>query len=258
MKRLVFVSLIIVLGLVNPSVSIRNSLLETFAPYIEFNKSLYYEISDLSSGILEINKLREENFNLKNLEFVFVSKDFKERLSQTSISELDKLKKVVEDDSYFKDRKIEYANILYLDKFNSTLFIRKAGNFEKGDSVLIGRFYIGMIVAVNSTSYEVELWNKKEKNIGAFVVSPGRENLVVNIISDNYNTSYIENILSTEIVEIGDLIVTSSVNKWVPSNLYLGIVDRVEGVSTQTFRKALIKKPYSLEKSNYVILMKYD
>ena len=124
--------------------------------------------------------------------------------------------------------------------------------------MLVGRFYIGMIVGINSTSYEVELWNKREKGINSYLISKNKEKLLVTLRSENYNTSYIENILSTETVEIGDLVVTASTNENIPFNLYLGLVDRVEGVSSQTFRKALIKKQYDLEKSNYVILMQND
>lgn len=258
MKKIIFVALLIILGYINPNLNIKGIVVETLAPFIEFNKSIYIELTDLSVGIFQINKLREENFDLKNKEFIYVSKDFKERVSKTNTSEIEKLNKIIEDDSYFKNKSLEIATITHLDKFNSNLYLRKVGDFKEGDSVLIGRFYIGMIVSVNTTSYEVELWNKKGKNVGGFVISPNRENLVVNVLSDNFNTSYIENILSTEVVEIGDLVVTSSINKNIPINLYLGLIDRVEGVSSQTFRKALIRKPYNLEKSNYVILMKND
>lgn len=258
MKKIIFILLVILLGYINPSLNLKNSFLEILAPYIEFNKEIQLKITDLVMGISEINKLREENYDLKNKEFIYVSKDYKERVEKTQFNELEKLKKTIEDDDYFKGKILATPKILYLDKLNSKLFLKREGDFKIGDSVLIGRFFIGLIVGVNKTSYEVSLWNRKDNNLGVFVISSQNDNLVANIKSDNYNTSYIENILSTEVVEIGDLVVTSSINEGIPNNLYIGVIDRVEGVSSQTFRKALIKKPYSLEKSNYVILIKND
>ncbi len=258
MKKIIFTLLLIVLLSVNPGISIRGLLISYSTPFIEFNKNLFTNLSLMMNTFGDISRLREENFNLKNKEFILVSKDFSERLSQISLNEYEKLKLSIGNDSYFKDKKYEIVEIIYVDKNTSRLFIKKKENYNIGSPVMIGRFYIGVIVAVNSSNFEVELWNKSGRSLNTVLLNKSDENQIFTVRSDNYNTSYIENILSTESVNVGDYVVTSSTNAQIPSNLFLGIVDRVEGVSSQTFRKALIKKQYELEKSNYVVILKND
>jgi len=258
MKKIITVILIISWGYFLGGLKVREFLIENLSPYIQFNKELNQKINNFYQDYSEISRLREENYDLKNKEFIYVNKDFKERYSLVDIGELEKIKKSVENDEFFKGRLLEISNIIYLDKANSKIFVKKVGDFRVGDTVLIGRFFVGNIVSVNNSSYEVDLWNKKERTINSYIIINKSEKLVMNISSENFNTSYIENILSTEDVKIGDLIVTSSTNQNIPKDLFIGVVDRVEGISSQTFRKALIKKGYDLEKSSYVILMKND
>jgi len=258
MKKIIFVLLVIVYSSMVSEVRLRNNLVELLLPYVEFNKELNSIAKNFFQDISQISKLREENYFLKNKDFLFVSKDFKEKLDQVNLIELDKIKKGVEIDDFFRDKKYDITQIIYLDKPNSKIYIKKVGEFDMGDSILIGRFYLGKIVSKSENLYEVELWNRRDSVLNVFITTQNSGNLVMNIRSENYNTSYIDNILSTEDVRVGDIITTASTNQDIPKDLFIGSVDRVEGISSQTFRKALIKKEYDLEKSNYVIILKND
>jgi len=258
MKKIIFLVLLILYGLISGGSSMKTSLIEILLPYIEFNKELNSEIKNFFKDISEITKLREENFILRNKEFVYVSKDFKEKIDNLNLLEYEKLKKSIEVDDFFKNKRFEITDIVYLDKSNSKLYIKKVGDYKVGDSVLMGRFYLGKIVSITENLYEVDLWNRRENIVNSYIITKTSGQLVMNIRSENFNTSYIDNILSTEDVQVGDIISTSSTNDGIPKNLFIGSIDRVEGVSSQTFRKALIKKEYDLEKSNYVLILKND
>jgi len=258
MKKIIFIVSIILFGLVNPNFKFKSLTIEFLAPFIEFNREIYERSSNLFYAFSDINSLRNENFILKNKEFVYVSKDYKERISELQVDEVNKIKLTVAEDSFFTGKNLEIVEILFLDKVKSKVVVKKSGEFKIGDVALLGRYYLGLIVAVNSTTYEIDLWNNSQESVNAHLISNNNEKLVVSVRSENYNTSFIENILSTEKVGIGDLVVTSTTNRGIPANLYLGIVDRVEGISSQTFRKALIRKQYDLDKSNYILLMKND
>ena len=107
MKKIIFLVLLILYGLISGGSSMKTSLIEILLPYIEFNKELNSEIKNFFKDISEITKLREENFILRNKEFVYVSKDYKEKIDNLNLLEYEKLKKSIEVDDFFKNKRFE-------------------------------------------------------------------------------------------------------------------------------------------------------
>lgn len=258
MKKIIFLFLFTLFTHLIPSNNINIYLINFLSPVILFSRSIHQELVSFNQFVSNFSSIRDENFQLKNREFVLLNKEYELEIMNTLMSEMDSLIKIMENTEVVKGKSYFISKILYIDRNESKMIVEKkeGSDIKVGDPVLIGNNLVGLIVVENTTSYEVELWNKKGKNINTIVIGSENQRIVTNTVTENFNTSYIENILSTEDVRPGDIVVTASTNTNVPSNLVIGIVDRVEGVSSQTFRKAFIRKQYNIENRNYVVLLR--
>ena len=257
MRKIVIILLITLLSYLNLVPSIRLELIESLKPFIVLNRNVENGYKESIGLLFAVNEMREENHKLKNQNFVFVSKEYKEKIEKIDSNELKSLQQVIRDDKFYEGKSYGFSEVYRIDPYNFKILIRKTNGFENGDIVIYGRTYLGNIVDSGEEFFEVKMWNTKENNLNALLLNKVDEKIKVIIKTENFNTSYVDNILSTENVSIGDLLITSSVNDQVPAGLILGQVDRVEGVTAQPFRKAYIKREFDLEKIGQVVLFKY-
>ena len=257
MRKIVIVFLITLLSYLNLIPSLRIKLIENLKPFIVFNRNIELGFKENIGLVFAINEMREENHKLKSQNFIFVSKEYKEKIEKIDSNELKSLQQTIFDDKFYEGKKYGFSEIYRIDSHNFKILISKNPEFNNGDIVMYGRTYLGNIVNTGEEFFEVKMWNTKENNLNALLLNKTDEKIKVIIKTENFNTSFIDNILSTENVSIGDVIVTSSVNDLVPAGLILGQVDRVEGVTAQPFRKAYIKRDFDLEKIGQVVLLKY-
>lgn len=257
MKKIIAVVIIIGLSYTGLLTGLRLALIDFLAPLIQINRDLVKNIVQDVTSFSEISKIREENHLLRNKDFVYVSDEYKNIVEKSNLNEYKLLEKIKENDRFFNDYEYKITEVIYLDRDNSKIYINKQEGFKVGDNVTYGRVYLGMIVAENTGKFEVELWNKSNSLIAGFLYSKdAQKKLKVSIRSDNYMTYYVNNILSNEIVVPGDIVVTSSVNTGVIPELYLGEITRVEGISSETFRKAYFNTGVDLESKKFVTLIR--
>lgn len=257
MRKIVIILLITLLSYLNLIPSLRLKLIENLKPFIVFNRNVEIGFKESIGLLFAINEMREENHKLKSQNFIFVSKEYKEKIEKIDSSELKSLQQSIHDDSFYEGKSYGFSEVYRIDSHNFKILIRKTPGFGDGDIVMYGRTYLGNIINSGEEFFEVKMWNTKENNLNALLLNKVDEKIKVIIKTENFNTSYVDNILSTENVSIGDLLVTSPVNDHVPAGLILGQVDRVEGVTAQPFRKAYIKREFDLEKVGQVVLLKY-
>jgi rod shape-determining protein MreC len=119
-----------------------------------------------------------------------------------------------------------------------------------GGGVLIGR--IGRVV--NETTAQVQLLNDP----GSFVnVQLQGSRATGTIAGQSDGTLRLVNVLQTESVEAGDLILTSGLGGALPPGLTVGQVDRVTSRDSETLKEASVRPGADLNRIEFVLVLKF-
>lgn len=111
-------------------------------------------------------------------------------------------------------------------------------------------FYIGKISKVESEISLVRLLNDQSSKLAATVL--GRDKSI-GIVEGGYGLSIQMNLIpQNEAVEVGDIIMTSGLERDVPRGLLIGEVNAVEKEAYQPFQKAIITPYLEFEKIQVV------
>lgn len=227
--------------------------LNVFSSSILFLRSLSYDVNDVLRFYSNIENIRKENIKLRSEILALETKNGVKISKENIINELENLQKIFNDDEFFKDKKIKYLRILFYDSFSSRLFLESEGNnIENGAEVLYGRNLVGIVVSSNSRILEVKLLSDRGFLLNSIIINSNKEKIKTVTSGELGDSLVIKNILSTENVKEGDMVYTSTTNNGVTPELIIGKVERLEGITSQTFRKASISKFYDLTFINFV------
>jgi len=260
-KKFLFTLFIILLsffGLLKP---IQLLAVDLLSPVIIFNRNASKNLQNAFSFYQNIEKIRQENLELRNKEFQLVNFKNIEKLMLSESSEFELIKKLLEEDRFFDDLNGQYGitEIVYYDQAVSKVLLKAINfKFELGDTVTYGRYLVGDIVNIKEDLAEVRLITKQGELVSSILLNQKNQKIKVNVFAENSNQLVVNNILSTEEVQIGDLVYTSSSNPNYPRDLLIGQVDRVEGISSQAFRKAYLGRPFDLEKLRYLVVIRHS
>ena len=220
---------------------------------ILFLRSLSYDINDVLIFYSNIENIRKENIRLKSEILTLKSKLAAENSTDFTNNELQSLKNLFSNDIFFKNKNLKFLRVVYYDAFSSRIFLSKSDvDINVGDEVLYGRNLVGTVLNFSSNIVEVKLISDKDFILNSIILNQDKEKIKTITTGELGDSLIIKNILSTENVKEGDLVFTSNTNKDIAPELVVGKIERLEGITSQTFRKATLSKFYDLNFINYL------
>lgn len=260
MKLFIVSIFIILLNYVGFVKVLQASFFYYFSPAILFMKEASLNTQDFLILFTNIDEIRKENTKLKLL-----LHDMKTINTQKVVEYLNQREETSLNDYYkssdlSKNNQILIKKIIHYDP-NASLLILENNNNEnirEEDLVLIKENLVGVVSKNLGKIVEVKLLSSKDFQLNTIIVNKSDMKIKTILGSESGDSLVINNILTTEEVGVGDIVVTSNTNKKVLPNLIIGNVQRIEGISSQTFRKAYLEKNYDLGLQNYVGVLKNE
>lgn len=220
--------------------------------------SLYFQ--DMFLLFSNIDEVRKENIRLKSLLSETQLTALKNSLNKLNKIESENLSESVKNSSILGSKKVDIKKIIYYDSFGSRLYLENYSQekYQKGSLVIYNDSLIGVVNIGEGEVLEVYLVSNKEINLNTSIINRELIKIKTVLDSESGDSLVINNILATEEVAEGDLVVTSNNNYGVIPDLIIGRLQRIEGISSQTFRKAYISKFYDLNSISYVGVVRND
>lgn len=248
MKIYLISLLVIFLSYIGFTKVLQNSFFNFFSPVIVTLKNLSVDIKEYSVLLGNLDEVRKENTRMKILISEMKTKNTQDTVNSINQRELDSIK---------ISKNMLIRKIIYYDSFGSKLILDNSDSkkIPENSLVLIDLNLIGLTEASNGDIIEVKLLSSKDLIVNTYIINSKQFKIKTVLDSESGDSLTINNILATEDVEVGDSIVTSNNNELILPDLVVGRVQRIEGISSQTFRKAYIEKNYDLNLRSYVGIM---
>ena len=197
-------------------------------------ENLYLEYRSLQSENVQLKYLKEENAELRNQ------------------------LKIVNNEELLKNKKFVFTYILPNpnDKSGNTMLLNVGtiSGVHKGDVVIKDNNLVGIVKNASSGKSIVELVTSPSLKIPAYDFSS--EKKIEGIVSGKYGTSMLmSNILPTEDVKEGDIVLTSTRSDQMLPNLIIGKIVRLEGETSSTVRSAFIESLLDFTKLDRVYVI---
>jgi cell shape-determining protein MreC len=236
------------------------SIFNFLSPVIIYLNQSSAELKDLTRVVYNIEGLRQENIRLRSLVTQLISEKSQTAVSSLNDSEKVSLQTQFESSKLLKNKKISIKKIIFYDSFQSKLILENSSSEFIPDSsiVIIGDNIVGLVESSKNNTLEVNLISSTNVIVNTNIINNDRFKIKTVLSSESGDSLIINNILSTEEVLVGNIVVTSNSNERILPDLIVGTIQRVEGVSSQTFRKAYVEKNYDLNIKNYVGILIND
>ena len=253
--RLYYIAIIILtLSALGVTKSLQLSFYNILSPIILTLRESSINLKEVGVLISNIEELRKENSNLRKRVL-----DLETQLNQRAVSTLNNdeklnLSKLFEESEVLTGKKVLIKKIVYYDPFSSLLILENNTNevISENSLVLIGDNLVGLVQDSTEKSIQVSLISSNNIMINTNIINNQGFKIKTVLGSESGDSLVINNILSTENVGVGDLVVTSNSNQNIIPDLIVGRLQRLDGISSQTFRKAYLQKNYDLGSKNYV------
>lgn len=233
---------------------LQHQFFNIFSPVIISLREWSVDLKEFSILVVNLDEVRKENTNLKIL-----LSDMKTKLAQNTLESINQREKnslIIEENSknLIGNKKIFVKKIIYYDPFASKLILDNSENnkIKLNSLVLLNSNLIGLANESNGGVVEVKLLSSSDLNINTQIVNSKQFKIKTVLNSESGDSLVINNILATEEVDVGDIVITSNSNEGILPDLIIGKIQRIEGITSQTFRKAYIEKNYDLNLKNYV------
>jgi len=261
MRSYILALTLIVLSYLHFTSAVKAVLISTLTSSIFFYKNISFEVKDIYIFYTNVEGIRRENFNLKNNIRDSQLASSVVRIENLNLDGLNRAKNLFTSDSLFENITINYSKVLFYNPAFSKLLITNNdinSKIKAGNLVLYGRNLVGVVSSISGNLVEVKLISARDFDLNTIIVTKNSNKVKTVTSGDKFDGLAINNLLSTEQVSDGDLVITSSTNEGIISDLVIGKLERIEGISSQTFRKAYIKKFYDLNYIEYVGVMQSD
>jgi cell shape-determining protein MreC len=260
MRLYLLAILILILSYFQVTKNLQLSFFNSFSPAILFFKELSIDLKEISLIIFNLDGIRQENTKLKKIIGELEGNKDKETLLNLNSIEISALESDFKNSQVLKNKNISIKKIIFYDSFQSKLILENT-NQEKvavNSLVLLGENLVGLVKNSNNSSIEVLLISSKDLLVNTHIINSQLFKIKTVLDSESGDSLIINNILTTEDVRVGDLVVTSNNNEGVVPDLIIGRIQRIEGISSQTFRKAYLLKNYDLGVKSYVGVLLND
>jgi len=254
MKLYIIAFLITIIGYLGFTKNLQLSFFNFFSPAIVYLKEISIVISEYSLLFSNLEEVRKENIVLRKVISELQDSKNKKILLDRDLGEAELLKKSFSESDLLKSKEISIERIIYYDSFRSMLILENSAGKEipVNSVVVYGPNLVGIVVSTTSKSIEVSLISSKDFVINTQIINSQNFKIKTVLDSESGDSLIINNILTTEEVREGDLVVTSNSNELILPDLIVGKIQRIEGITSQTFRKAYIEKNYDLNLKGFV------
>lgn len=225
-----------------------------FSPVILFLRESTISIKEFGVILSNIDEIRKENTKLKGQVY-----ELYDQLAGKDVLSLNNKENSILKDSFnsfdlLKNKKIVLKKIVYYDAFKSRLVLdnQEGTKIPVNSLVIVGNNLVGIVNNSGGGSVEVMLISSKDLIINTYIINSQDFKIKTVLDSESGDSLVINNVLATEDVKVGDLVVTANNNENILPDLVIGKVQRIEGISSQTFRKSYIQKNYDLNLSSIV------
>jgi cell shape-determining protein MreC len=253
MKKIVFSIFLLLLTYLNITIYLQNLVIGVLTPVIIQLRVLSLDLSDSLRFYQNIERIRQENIELRKKVSLVESFSDSKKIDDVSALDYANTSKYFED-SYFQNKKVSIHEIIFYDDSGSEIYLKDftESGVKTGDLLILGRNLIGIISYVDMGIIKADLLSKNSNQINSYILNSDNQKITTIITGEAGDNLVINNILATEIVSEGDLILTSSTNPKILADLIIGRIQRLEGISSQTFRKATIRKNYDLNFMKFI------
>lgn len=158
-----------------------------------------------------------------------------------------------------KDEKIAVANIIGRDPltFSSILILDKgrAQGISEGSAVIIGEgILVGQIISVEENVSYLALLTNSQVKIAAMILD--NENLQ-GLVEGSHGLSLKINLIPLDKkIDVGNLVVTSGLEKGIPKGLLIGKVEEINTESNDLFQNVTLKPAANLANLSLVTIIK--
>lgn len=257
-KYFVVISIILLsfFGVLKP---LQLASLNLFSGSILYLRTLSYDVNDVLIFYSNVENIRQENIRLREKLNQIETQNALKINNEILNNEVLDLQNFFKEDRFFDDKKIDFLRVIFYDAFSSRIYLDIGDRqVEIGDEVLYGRNLVGVVYGVSSDIVEVKLLSDRDFILNTIVVTRNKEKVKTVLSGEIGDSLVIKNILSTESVSEGDLVYTANTNQNILPELIVGRVERLEGITSQTFRKASLIKFYDLNYINYLGVLSDD
>ena len=256
MKKIIFSIFLLLMSYFNLTFFIQNAIIGVLTPVIISLRIASLDVNDSVRFYQNIERIRQENVELRKKLYLSETKIDSDRVDLSIKSEYDKTTKFFED-PYFENKKISIHEIIFYDNSGSEIVLKNfpESKVKSGDLLLLGRNIIGVVSYTDAGIIKADLLSKNSLQINSYILNSENQRITTLITGEPGDSIVINNILATESVAEGDLVLTSSTNQKIISDLIIGRIQRIEGISSQTFRKASVKKNYDLNFVKFIGVM---
>jgi len=259
LKTFISISVIIILIIITHYIGWLNPVENFLRTIIKPGSQALYAIStnlgEESQNFSNVNELEEAYKNLNNqiLEYKINEVD-----NKILLEENEELRRQLE----FKKRN-DYTMIgssvigKNIDPLGNTIILDKGE--EDGviiDSpVIVGNgVLVGKIVRVETRSSIVRLINDNQSRIASTVVNKDRS---IGLVEGGYGISvHMNYIPQNESINVGEMVISSGLEKNIPKGLLIGTIEAVEKEAYQPFQRAILKPLVNLDKISLVSIIK--
>ena len=253
MKKIIFSIFLLLLSYLNITIYFQNLVIGVLTPVIIQLRVLSLDIGDSLRFYQNIERIRQENIELRKKVNLAESFGDIKKIDEVSTVDYANTSKYFED-IYFQNKKVSIHEIIYYDDSSSEIFLKdfNESGVKTGDLLVLGRNLIGIISYVEMGIIKADLVSKNSNQINSYILNSNNQKITTIISGETGDSLVINNILATEVVSEGDLVLTTNTNSMIPSDLIIGRIQRLEGISSQTFRKATIRKNYDLNFMKFI------
>jgi rod shape-determining protein MreC len=230
--------------LVGPAQQNTSYSAESIKNFFMFFTQMQEVARDYEDLYLEYQSLQNENIKLKFL--------------KNENDELRKQLKVVNSEEILKNKRYVYA-LTYpnpADRSGTTVLMNvgTVSGVHKGDVAIKDNNIVGIVKNSTSGRSVLELITSPNVKIPAYNFSSQYKS--EGIVSGKYGTSItLENILPSEVVREGDVLMTSAREISIPPNLIIGKIVKIEGGPSSTVRTAFVESLLDLKNLQRVYIL---
>ena len=253
MKKIIFSIFLLLLSYLNITIYFQNLVIGVLTPVIIQLRVLSLDIGDSLRFYQNIERIRQENIELRKKVSLVESFADSKKIDEVSLKDYENTSKFF-DDSYFQNKKVSIHEIIFYDDSGSEIYLKDftESGVKTGDLLVLGRNLIGVVMHVEGGIIKSDLVSKNSNQINSYILNSNNQKITTIISGETGDSLVINNILATEVVSEGDLVLTTNTNSMIPSDLIIGRIQRLEGISSQTFRKATIRKNYDLNFMKFI------
>ena len=254
LSLLIIISLILFnnQGWLNP---VKNVFYSFIVPGEEFSYQVFFKINKFLSFVSSVNTLEQENINLKEENKILLGKLVK---LEEEAKENDFIRKQIDlADSRLQSQNLILANIVGQDSSNlRRYFLINKGlrdGIEKGDVVIISKnILVGQITEVFESFSKIQSIIDSNSRVNALIQE---SNINGMIKGEQENRLIIDLLPQGEIIENGQLVVTSGLAGFFPRGLLIGKIDKIISSDVQISQIAKIKPAVDFDKLERVFII---